>query len=133
MISAARDTASTAYSGTRFAFSRRNNAHPGIPRSRENAYQVREALVSPAAPQKNCPTVAIRITSFAAHAFMEVVKIVPTNPALALIAFTSVAANRNARSNSQPITADQHTDRHTPWAAAFAAPLVSSAVCADAS
>ena len=43
----------TALNGTRSALTRRKMDQPGIPRSRENAYQVREALVSPAAPQKN--------------------------------------------------------------------------------
>src|SRR5262245_3373202 len=129
----ATETAITALNGTRSEFTRRKSAQPGIPRSRENAYHVREALVSPAAPQKNCPTVAIRITSFAAQESIALVKIAPTKPALSLTAFTSVAANRNARSTNQPITADQKTDRHTPCAAAFAAPLVSSAVCAEAS
>src|SRR5919201_867016 len=133
ITSEATDTAITALNGTLSALTRRNKAQPGIPRSRENAYHVRDALVRPAAPQKNWPTVAIRITSFAAHAFIELVKIVPTKPALLLIAFTSVAANRNASSSTQPIAADQNTERHTPWAAAFAAPRVSSAVCAEAS
>src|SRR6266516_1285676 len=121
------DTAITALNGTRSRLTRRNTYQPGIPRSRENAYQVREALVRPAAPQKNCPMVAIRITSFAAQESSALVKIAPTNPAPSLTAFTSVAANRNARSTSQPISAEKNTDRHTPWAAAFAAPLVSSA------
>src|SRR5256885_16858170 len=67
ITSAKNDTAITALNGTRSRFTRRKIAQPGIPRSRENAYQVRDALVSPAAPQKSCPTVAIRITSFAAH------------------------------------------------------------------
>src|SRR4029450_5282775 len=119
ITSDATDTAITALNGTRSRLTRRKMTQPGIPRSRENAYQVREALVSPAAPQKNCPTVAIRITSFAAHELTAPVKIAPTKPALSLTALTSVAANRNARSTSQPITADQKTDRHTPCAAAF--------------
>ena len=53
------DTAITALNGTLSRLTRRNSAQPGIPRSRENAYQVRDALVRPAAPQKSCPTVAI--------------------------------------------------------------------------
>ena len=72
MISDAIDTASTAYSGTRLAFSRRNSAQPGIPRSRENAYHVRDALVRPAAPQNSCPTVQMISTIFAAHALRPV-------------------------------------------------------------
>ena len=60
-------------------------------------------------------------------------KIAPTNPAPSLTASTSVAANRNASSTNQPITADQKTERQTPCAALIAAPRVSSAVCAEAS
>src|SRR5919201_1707642 len=133
MISEATDTAITALNGTRSLLTRRNSHQPGIPRSRENAYQVREALVRPAAPQKSWPTVAMRITNLAAQESRALVKTEPTKPAPSLTAFTSVAANRNASSTSQPINADQKTDRHTPWAAAFAAPLVSSAVWAEAS
>jgi hypothetical protein len=133
MTSEATATPITALNGTRSRFTRWKIAQPGIPRSRENAYHVRDALVSPAAPQKNCPTVAIRITSFAAHESRALVKMAPTNPSLLSTALTWVAANRNASSTSQPISADQKTDRHTPCAAALAALVVSSAVCAEAS
>src|SRR5919204_3697501 len=133
ITSEATDTAITALNGTRSLLTRRKRAQPGIPPSREKAYQVRDALVRPAAPQKSWPTVAIRITSLAAQESSALVKIAPTKPAPSLTAFTSVAANRNASSTNQPMTADQKTDRHTPCAAAFAAPLVSSAVCAEAS
>ena len=47
------DTAITALNGTRSRLTRRNSHQPGIPRSRENAYQVREVLVSSAAPQNS--------------------------------------------------------------------------------
>src|SRR5215475_7390196 len=63
--SAAIETATTALNGTRRLVSRRNSHQPGIPRSRENAYQVRDALVKPAAPQKSWPTVAMISTIFA--------------------------------------------------------------------
>src|SRR5439155_24262048 len=66
MISAATDEASTAYIGTRSRFRRLNSHQPGIPLSRENAYHVREQLVSPAAPQKSCPTVQMSSTALAA-------------------------------------------------------------------
>src|SRR5919198_5524016 len=122
------DTAITAYSGTLSRLTRRNSGQPGIARSRENAYQVRDALVRPAVTQKSCPIVAIRITIFAAHGSSALVKIAPTNPAPSLIALTSVAANKKARITNQPITAEKNTERHTPCAAAFAAPRVSSAV-----
>src|SRR6188472_3134522 len=124
ITSDATDTAITALNGTRSRLTRRNTAHPGMPRSRENAYQVREALVSPAAPQKNWPTVAIRTTSFAAHGSSALLKIPKTAPAASFTAATSFAANRNASSTNQLITADQNTERQTPWAAVFAASLV---------
>ena len=54
-------------------------------------------------------------------------------PAPSLTAATSVAANRNASSTNQPIRAEKKTERQTPCAALIAAPLVSSAVCAEAS
>src|SRR5919198_3263440 len=133
MISEATDTAITALNGTRSLFTRRNSHQPGIPRSRENAYHVRDALVRPAAPQNSWPTVAIRITSLAAHGSSALVKIAPTNPAPSFTAFTSLAANRNASSTNQPMIAEKNTDLQTPWAAAFAAPRVSSAVWAEAS
>ena len=66
--------------GTRSRLTRRKIAQPGIARSRENAYQVREALVNPAAPQNSWPTVAMINTSSAAPVPSEVVKIVPTKP-----------------------------------------------------
>src|SRR5215216_7778146 len=115
------ETPMTALNGTRSRLTRLKIAHPGIPRSRENAYHVRDALVRPAAPQKNWPTVAMRITSFAAQESRALVKIAPTKPALLLTAPTCVAANRKASRTSQPITADQNTERQTPCAAALAA------------
>jgi hypothetical protein len=45
-------TAITALNGTLSRLTRLKIAQPGIPRSRENAYHVRDALVRPAAPQK---------------------------------------------------------------------------------
>src|SRR3954469_18237099 len=115
------DTAITAHSGTRLRFTRPNSPQPGIARSRENAYQVREALVSPAVTQKIWPITAIRITSFAAHESRALVKIAWTAPAASLTAFTSLAANRKARITNQPINAEKKTERHTPWAAAIEA------------
>src|SRR6266511_5715308 len=127
------ETAITALKGTLSRLIRRKMNQPGIARSRANAYQVREALVSPAAPQNSCPTVAIRITIFAAHGSNEVVKIDSEVPPELPMAFTCVAANRNASKTSQPISADQNTERQTPCAAPLAAPTVSSAVWAEAS
>ena len=123
----------TALNGTRSRFTRRNRFQPGIARSRENAYQVRDALVKPAAPQNSWPTVAIRITSFAAHESSAEVKMTVEYPAPSSIALTFVAANRNDSSRTQPMMAEKKTERQTPCAAAFAAPWVSSAVWAEAS
>src|SRR5215218_302660 len=61
------DTAITALNGTRSRLIRRNSHQPGMPRSREKAYQVRDALVRPAAPQKSCPMVTMIRISFAAQ------------------------------------------------------------------
>ena len=110
----ATETAITALNGTRSRLTRRKIAQPGIPRSRENAYQVRDALVSPAAPQKSWPTVAMMRISLAAHESSALVKIAPTKPAPSLTAWTSFAANRNASSTNQPISAEKKTERQTP-------------------
>jgi hypothetical protein len=104
-----------------------------MPRSRENAYQVREALVRPAIAQKIWPIVAIRSTAFAAAEVRAVVMIGIEPPPPSLIASTLLAANTSARRTTQPISAEKNTARHTPWAAATAAPRVSSAACAEAS
>src|SRR5829696_3002781 len=133
MASEATDTPITALKGTLSLLTRRKTAQPGIPRSREKAYHVREALVRPAAPQKIWPTVAMISTSFAAQLSRALVKIAPTKPAASLTPSTSFAANRKASRTNQPISAEKKTERQTPWAALMAAPLVSSAVCADAS
>src|ERR1700730_1459107 len=110
MISAATDTASTAYSGTRCAFRRRNTGHPGMPRSRENAYHVREALVSPAAPQNSCPTVQISSTAFAAADVRDVSITGIEPPPSLLISGKLVAANTSASSTAHPAIAEQNTD-----------------------
>src|SRR5919201_3741102 len=108
MISDATETARTAYSGTRAWFSRRKSHQPGMPRSREKAYHVRDALVSPAAPQNSCPTVAMIRISLAPHKWlaMALVKIVPTKPPVPSTAFVSVAAKRNASIRNQPRIAE---------------------------
>src|SRR5262245_603287 len=106
MISAAMETAITALNGTRRSLRRRKSHHPGMPRSRENAYQVRDALVRPAAPQKSWPIVAIRITLFAAQESSEVVKIEIEVPPASLTAPGSLTANRNASRMTQPAIAE---------------------------
>src|SRR3954454_24741134 len=121
MISAQTATARTEYIGTRRLSTVLHSRQPGIARSRENAYHVREALVRPAMPQKIWPITAIRITSLAAHESRALVKIAWTAPAASLTALTSLAAKRNARMTNQPINAEKKTERQTPWAAVIAA------------
>src|SRR4051812_13285166 len=133
MMKEAIDTAITAYSGTRWRFRRRKSPQPGIPRSRENAYHVREALVRPAAPQKNWPTVAMISAAFAAAGVRALEKAAAAVPPAAVTPLMSVTANRIASSSIHPAMAEKNTERHTPRAAAIAAPRVSSAVWADAS
>ena len=103
------DTAITAYSGTLSRLSRRNSAQPGIPRSRENAYQVREALVRPAATQKIWPTVAIRITSFAAQESMALVKIA-IDAAAGVVDRADVVGREQEGQQDEP--ADQRREEH---------------------
>src|SRR5947209_12594492 len=106
MISETTDTAITAYRGTRLALTRRNSDQPGIPRSRENAYQVRDALVRPAAPQNSCPTVKMIRMNFAAQVLRSWVTSGIAPPPAALIADTCVAANSSAISSAQPAMAE---------------------------
>src|SRR3954454_2085537 len=104
-----------------------------MPRSRENAYHVRDALVRPAMPQNSCPTVQMMSTALAADEVSAVVIIGIDPPPPALMPLTSVAANMSASRTIQPAIAEKKIDRQTPRAALTAAPRVSSAVCAEAS
>src|SRR5947209_18795569 len=106
MINAEIETASTAYKGTRRALTRLNNPQPGMPRSRENAYQVREALVRPAAPQNSWPTVQMISTNFAAHELRPVSITGIEPPPNLVIAPTLVAVNSSASSTAQPAIAE---------------------------
>src|SRR5919112_3410739 len=98
-------TASTELAGTRRLSTLLQKRHPGIARSREKAYQVRDALVSPAMPQKICPIVAMRITSSAHPELIALVNTEIEVPPASLIAFTSEAANVIAISTNQPNSA----------------------------
>ncbi len=73
-ISARRTDPSTAATGTPLRLTRLHSCQPGVARSRENAKNVREQLVTQAMPQKNWPMVEIRITVSAQPSFIEVVK-----------------------------------------------------------
>src|SRR5436190_1796578 len=114
MTSDATDTAITALNGTRARLTRRKMNQPGMPRSRENAYHVREALVSPAAPQNSWPTVQMISTNLAAQLVspLSITGIDPPPPAL--IAPRCVAANSSASSTAQPAIADENTDHMPP-------------------
>src|SRR4051794_38977999 len=103
-------------------------------RSRENAKNVREQLVTHAMPQKNWPMAAIRMIPSAQFWFIWAeVKTEIELPAASLTALTSVAANVIASRTNQPISAEMATDCQTPLAAASSASWVSSATCAEAS
>jgi len=106
MINDAIETPSTAYTGTRCALRRRNNVHPGIPRSREKAYHVRDALVRPAAPQNSWPTVQIISTNFAAHELRPFSRIGIEPPPALVITSAFVTANSSASSTAQPAIAE---------------------------
>src|SRR3954470_20459804 len=105
MMSAATATARTEKAGTRRLSTALHSRQPGIARSRENAYQVRDALVRPAMPQKIWPIVEMRITSSAHPEPSELVKTEIDVPPASLIAFVSEAANVIASSTSQPNSA----------------------------
>src|SRR5919199_2977831 len=99
------ETARTELRGTRRLSTVLQIRQPGIARSRENAYHVRDALVRPAMPQNTWPIVEIRIT---ASAHPELIALVNTDsdvPPALLIAPTSVAANVIASSTNQPNSA----------------------------
>src|SRR3954468_8572105 len=102
-------------------------------RSREHAYQVREALVRPAMPQNSWPTVQISSTALADAELSAVVMIGIEPPPPALISLMCVAAKSSASRTNQPAMAEKNTERQTPCDAEIAASRVSSAVCAEAS
>src|SRR3954471_11821924 len=101
--------------------------------SRENAYVMREHDVTHAMPQNSWPTVAMSTTSLSQAGESAVENTASDEPKPLLMPVMSVAANVMASSTIQPPTPDQNTDRQTPWAAALAAPCVSSEMCALAS
>src|SRR3954452_18692017 len=102
MISAQTATARTEYTGTRRLSTELQIRQPGIARSRENAYHVREALVRPAMPQKNWPMVEMKMTVSAQPELIALVKTEIELPPALLIAPTSLAANVIASSTNQP-------------------------------
>src|SRR5215217_6098052 len=106
MISAHTTTNSTAPTGVRLWFSRVQSRQPGMARSRENAYVMRDALVTHAMPQNSCPMQEMRITISAAVEESAFSKIASDVPPPSLTASTSVAANVIASSTTQPISAE---------------------------
>ena len=124
----------TAFTGTPLALTRLQNFEPGIARSRENAKNVRELLVTQAMPQNSWPITAIRMIASAQFWFISAeVKIEIEVPSASLTVVTSVAAKVIASSTNQPISAELATDCQTPLAAASSASWVSSETCAEAS
>ena len=63
-------------------------------------------LVTQLMPQKNWPMVEMMMTALKKNGVSAVAKIAPEKPPAALIASTSVAANRNASSRIQPPMAE---------------------------
>src|SRR4051794_10470722 len=102
MISAQTATASTENIGTRRLSTLLHSRQPGIARSREKAYHVREALVRPAIPQKIWPIVAMKMTASAHPELMALVMTEIAVPPPSSIAFVSEAANVSARRTNQP-------------------------------
>src|SRR3954464_6470104 len=105
MISAHTATARTEYTGTRRLSTELQSFQPGIARSRENAYHVRDALVRPAMPQKIWPIVAMKITASAQPELIALVMTEMEVPPASLIAFVSLAAKVSARSTNHPNSA----------------------------
>src|SRR5215210_982769 len=101
MMSAANATATTEEAGTRRRSTVLHSRQPGIARSRENAYQVRDALVRPAMPQKSWPIVAMRMTSSAQPELIALVKTEIAVPPASSIAVLSDAANVMASRTNQ--------------------------------
>src|SRR3954454_4711559 len=131
---AAAELPMTAIVGTPLGLTRAHSLQPGIARSRENAKNVRELLVTHAIPQNSWPTTAIRITISAQFWFMSAeVKTESEVPKASFTALTSVAENVIARRTNQPISAELTTDCQTPLAAACSASCVSSDTWAEAS
>src|SRR3954453_9605085 len=117
MISAAAQEPSTANAGTRWWLSRVQTRCPGTARSRENAYIIREQLVTQAMPQNSWPIVAITTTALLADGVSELLNTASDEPRPSLTASTSVAANVIASRTIQPPTPRQKTARQTPLAA----------------
>src|SRR4051812_25215809 len=126
MISAAAQDPSTANAGTRWWLSRVQTRCPGTARSRENAYIMREQLVTQAMPQNSWPIVAISTTALLAVGVSALENTASDEPRPSLTASTSEAANVIASSTNQPIRPAQNTDRQMPLAALSEAPFVSS-------
>ena len=133
-MNAAAQLPSTALTGTPLAPTLLQTFQPGTARSRENAKNVREQLVTQAMPQKSWPITAIRMIASAQPWLIGAeVNTEIDVPKASLTAPTSVAANVIASSTNQPISAEQATDCQTPLAAACSASWVSSETCAEAS
>src|ERR1044072_9519352 len=95
---------------------------------------MREALVRHAAPQKIWPTVEmIRIVFVQPPEPSADSKTAIELPPASVMPAASDAANVKASSSNQPMRAVEKIERHTPLAAASAAPWVSSEMCAQES
>src|SRR3954453_14348125 len=111
MIMPATPLPMTALNGTPEARTFRKWLEPGMPRSRENAKHMREALVRQARPQKSCPTVQISTTALKAagvSAWLKMASADPApNPLLALLTKLGFCtAKVIARMTNQPMIAE---------------------------
>src|SRR3954447_1951738 len=123
MISAQTATACTEYSGTRRLSTVLHSRQPGIARSREKAYHVRDALVRPAIPQKIWPIVAMKMTVSAQPELIALVITEIDVPPASLIAFVSLAANVSASSTNHPNSAAEKTHPPPPLPPLLFSPL----------
>src|SRR3712207_3000618 len=83
-----------------------NVRQAGVPRSRANAYVIRDMLATQLIPQKNWPIVEMMMTALKNAGVRAGWKKAPERPAASLIAAASVAAKRKAGSRSQPPIAE---------------------------
>src|SRR3954454_186890 len=95
---AAAQTNSTAPTGTRLRSSFVQIRQPGMARSRENAYVMRDALVTQAMPQNSWPMHEMKMTISPAVLDSALSMIESEPPPASLTALVSVAANVSASS-----------------------------------
>src|SRR5665811_623574 len=114
---------------------------PGSASSRENAYVIRELAVTDAIPQKNCATTTMKSRNFAIVGLPNASRNTcaggsPVPEAASAVSPASLLSWMDAvieYSRMNPPMTDTNTLSTMPRGALSAAPLVSSATCAEAS